>query len=324
MKAFVTGATGFVGGHLVETLAARGDTVLALARRPETHADLTARGATPVPGSLDHLDTLGPALAGVDVVYHLAGLTAARDEAEFLAVNEGGTRGLIETLARVAPAARFVYVSSQAALGPSPRGTPLGEDAACRPVTAYGRSKLAGEQATRAGALAWTIVRPSAVYGPRDREFLRLFEIVRWGVAPVFGDGTQELSMVFAPELAGAIAEAGTRPGAAGEVIHLAHREVVHSREVALAAGLALGRSPFVLPVPGVVAAPIVSLIGRAAAAAGRRTVVNAEKMAEFLAPSWLLDTGKAERVLGWTATVALDEGMRRTAAWYREHGWLR
>jgi len=324
VKALVTGATGFVGGHLVETLAARGDTVLAMARRPDAHAALAALGATPVAGSLENVRQLSAALAGVDIVYHLAGLTSANGEAEFFAVNEGGTRRLLDAIREAAPGLqRLVYVSSQAALGPSPRGTPLGEDAECRPVTSYGRSKLAGELAVRGSGLPWTIVRPSSVYGPGDREFLRLFQIVRRGIAPVFGTGRQELSLVFVRDLTRAIAMAGNSAALTGQIVHAAHREVVLSRDVARAAGAALGRTPLIVPLPGLIAAPIVGIIGRAAAAAGKRTVVNSEKMAEFLAPSWLLSVARAEQLLGWRAETDVATGMRLTAKWYREHQWL-
>ena len=324
MRALVTGATGFVGSHLAEALTARGDTVLALARRDSAHAGLKALGVTPVSGSLENERSLDAALDGVEVVYHVAGLTAARSEAEFFAVNEGGTRRLLEAVRRAAPAlVRFVYVSSQAALGPSPRGIALTEDAECRPVTAYGRSKLAGELAVRGAGLPWSVVRPPAVYGPRDREFLRLFRIAQHGIAPVFGAGAQTLSLVYVEDLAPAIALAGTHEAARGQILHAAHAEVVTSRDVARAAGAALGRSTVVLPVPGFAARPIVWAIGRAAAVTGRRTVVDTDKLAEFLAPSWVLSVAKAERQLGWTAGVALAEGMARTAAWYRKEGWL-
>lgn len=323
MKALVTGATGFVGGHLVRALVARGDAIVALARRPEAHAALTALGATPVGGSLENDRALTTALADVDVVYHLAGVVAAKTEADYLAVNEGGTQRLIDAVRKQAPGARFVHVSSQAALGPSPRGTPLAEDAPCRPITPYGRSKLAGELALRGSGLAWTIVRPSPVYGPGDRAFLSLFEVVRTGFAPVFGSGNQELSLVYVEDLARAIVLAGSQPGVVGEVLHTAHTEVILSRDVARAAGAALGRSPIVVPVPGVLARPVVGLIELAASAVGRVSVINSAKMDEFLAPSWLLDSRKAERLLGWKAELAATEGMRRTGAWYKEKGWL-
>jgi nucleoside-diphosphate-sugar epimerase len=323
VKAFVTGATGFVGSHLAEALARRGDDVIALARRPEAHEAVRALGATPVPGSLEDAASLRPALEGVEVVYHVAGAISASGPGEFFAINEGGTRRLLEAAHSVAPSARFVYVSSQAALGPSPRDTPLDEDSTCKPVTAYGKSKLAGERVVQDGALPWAIVRPSSVYGPRDREFLQLFQVVRRGIAPVFGDGTQQLSLVFIEDLVDAIILSGLRPQASGRIYHAAHTEIVLSRDVAREAGRAIGRRPVILPLPGAVAAPIVAMAGTVVRALGRRTVLNRDKMAEFLAPAWLLSSERAFRELGWKAATGVAEGMTATGRWYQEHGWL-
>lgn len=324
MKAFVTGATGFVGSHLVEALVARGDTVVALARRPDQHDALRQAGVTPVAGTLENERALQAALADAEIIYHVAGATSARDEAEFFAINEGGTRRLLETARRVTPSLqRFVYISSQAALGPSTRDVRLREDAECRPVTSYGRSKLAGELAVRGSGLPWSVVRPPSVYGPRDKEFLQLFRIVRRGIAPVFGSGDQQLSLVYIRDLVDAIVLAGTHGSAVGEIFHAAHGDIVLSRDVARSAGAALGTSPLLIPVPGMIASGIVGVIGRAAAMTGRKTVLNSDRMAEFLAPSWLLDVSKAERLLGWTARHAMMESMRTTGAWYREKGWL-
>jgi dihydroflavonol-4-reductase len=325
VKALVTGATGFVGSHVVDVLAARGDVVVVLARSAERAAPLARLGAHVALGTLDDAAALSAALAGVAVVYHLAGLTAAVSAAEYHRINEDGTRRLVAAVRAASPGPRLVYVSTQAVLGPSAPGEALAEDAPCRPLTAYGRSKLAGEAVVRAAeGLAWTIVRPPAVYGPRDREFLKMFQLVRTGLAPVFGTGAQPLSLVYAPDLAEAIVRAGTVPAAAGQTYHAAHAEVVTSRDLALSVGRAVGRTPLVIPVPGAVATPIVSLIGWIAAARGRLTTLNADKMAEFLAPAWVVSSAKAERELGWRAGHDLAEGTRLTAAWYREAGWLR
>ena len=325
MKALVTGATGFVGSHVVDILAARGDIVVVLARSAERAAPLLRLGARVALGTLDDAVALATAVAGADVVYHLAGRTAAVSAAEYHRVNEDGTRRLVQAARAASSRPRLVYVSTQAVLGPSAPGAALDEDAPCRPLTAYGRSKLAGEAVVRAAeGLAWTIVRPPAVYGPRDREFLKMFQLIRTGFAPVFGSGAQQLSLVYAPDLAEAIVRAGLTPAAAGQTYHAAHVEVVTTREFALAVGRAVGRTPLVVPVPGALATPIVSLIGRIAAARGRLSTLNADKMAEFLAPAWVVSSAKAERELGWRAGHDFAAGARHTAAWYREAGWLR
>ena len=327
MKALVTGATGFVGGHLVAALRERGDEVTCLARRPERAAALAALGARVVPGSLEDGASLEAAARGADVVYHLAGLTAAPSEREFLAVNRDGTARLLAALAAAAPGARrLIHVSSIAAVGPAARGSLLDEGSTCRPVTAYGRSKLAGEGVVRAAAVAWTIVRPAVVYGPGDRELLRMFRIARYGVAPVFGlrGGAQELSVIHAADLAAALLAAARVPAAAGQTYHIAHPAIVRVRELARAIGRAVrGSAPVLVPVPATLAAPIVRVIARRAAAAGRLTVVSEDKLAEFMAPAWGTSVGKAERELGWRATRELAGGIAETAAWYREHGWL-
>ncbi|HMA46177.1 MAG TPA: NAD-dependent epimerase/dehydratase family protein, partial [Frankiaceae bacterium] len=309
-----------------EALAARGDAVTVLARSEGRAAPLARLGVTVVLGTLDDGPALAAALRGADVVFHLAGLTAAATPAEYLRVNADGTRRLLEAAAAAAPApSRFVYVSTQAVLGPSAAGARLAEDAPCHPLTAYGRSKLAGEEAVRtATGIAWTIVRPAAVYGPRDREFLTMFALARRGLAPVFGSGSQQLSLVYAPDLADAIVRAGTAPAAAGRTYHDAHPEVVTTRDLVRAIGRAVGRRPLVVPVPAAVATPLVAAIGALAAARGRPSVLNRDKMREFLAPAWLLDVAAAERDLGWRAALDVAEGTRRTAEWYRREGWLR
>lgn len=324
MKAFVTGATGFVGSHLVEALVARGDTVVALARRSEQYAALRALGASPVAGSLENERSLLAAVEGVEVVYHAAGLVAAKDEAEFFAVNDTGTRRLLDAVRRAAPGlTRFVYVSSQAALGPSPRDTMLDENAECRPVTGYGRSKMAGELTVRGGQLPWSVVRPSIVYGPRDREFLRLFRILRHGVVPLIGTGRQQLSLVYVADLVRVLVLAGTRSEALGQVFHAAHPTPALSRDIVRAAGRAMGKAPFIIPVPGFLAVPAVWAVSQVGRTRGRRSALNVDKLPELLAPAFVMSVAKAERLLGWTAQHDLLDGMARTAGWYRTEGWL-
>jgi nucleoside-diphosphate-sugar epimerase len=323
MRVLVTGATGFVGSHVAEALVARGHEVIALARRSEAHGFVRSLGATPVSGSLEDAATLERALAGSEVVFHVAGLTAARSEAEFFAVNEGGTRRILEAIGRAAPGARCVYVSTQAALGPSQPGEFLSEDAPPRPISAYGRSKLAGEAAVRASAGPWVIVRPPVVYGPRDKEFLRLFRVTARGLNPVMGRGAQTISIVYAPDLADAIVRAGTAAGATGRTYHAAHPVPVSYRELGETFGRALGRRTLTVPLPMPVAAAVIWGIERAAWLTGKASVVSTDRLPEFREPAWLIAVTKAERELGWRAGHDLLAGARETAAWYRSRGLL-
>jgi nucleoside-diphosphate-sugar epimerase len=216
VNTLVTGATGFVGGHVVAALLARGIKVTALVRSPSRAARLERLGVRLVTGDLHDEDALHRACEGQAVVQHVAGVIAARDAAAYLRANRDGTRNLLRA-AETAGCARFVLMSSGAAAGPSRPGHPRSADEAPHPVTAYGRSKLAGEEVVRTGAVPWVILRPPTVYGPNDRDnLIKVFRLVRFGVAPVFGDGSQELSAVYAPDLAEAAALAGSEPGVDG------------------------------------------------------------------------------------------------------------
>jgi nucleoside-diphosphate-sugar epimerase len=324
VRILVTGGTGFVGSHLVEALLERGHEVLCLVRdEAKARGLFGARCPALVRGDLFDRAALRTACEGVEAVAHLAGLTSARGRAEFFRVNAGGTRALAEAVAG-AGVRRFVYVSSLAAAGPAPRGAPLRADDGAGPVSHYGASKRAGEEPVRALELEWTILRPPAVYGPRDREFLRLFRTAARGLVPVFGAGEQELSLVYALDLVEAIARC-VEDAPPGEVLYPAHAEVVTARELGLAIAAAVepGRAPWLLRVPRACVRPLLWVTGGAARVAGRTTVLSPDKAGELLADAWTCSPALLEARTGWRARTALAEGLRLTTSWYREAGWL-
>jgi nucleoside-diphosphate-sugar epimerase len=322
MKALVTGATGFVGSHLAEALRRRGDEVTALARSATKAAALEPLGVRVVTGDLHDHAALQRAVEGQDVIFHVAGVVAARNEADFLAANRDGTRHVVEAGER-AGAGRLVLVSSMAAAGPTMPGRPLDGHEPPHPVTAYGRSKLAAEGVVRAGGLPWTIVRPPMVYGPRDQEVLKVFRMARVGVAPVLGDGTQELSAVYGPDLADALVAAGSTPASAGRMYYACHPEVFTGAEMARAVGRAMGRRPTIVRVPAALGRPILKLTEAAARLAGRTTILTADKANEFFQPAWTGNPAALTADTGWRAAHNLEAGLAATYAWYRSAGWL-
>jgi nucleoside-diphosphate-sugar epimerase len=253
VKAFVTGGTGFVGSHLVEHLLAAGHDVTCLVRRPaKAEALFPDRRPRLVQGDLDAPAAIRQASQGCDVVFHVAGITSARSRGEFFAVNEGGTVAVLRHVP--ATLSRFVLVSSLAAAGPARRGVPLDGHERPAPVTHYGASKLAAELAVRGSAFPWTIVRPPAVYGPRDVEILRVFRMVRGPVMPVFADGRQELTFVYADDLARALIAVAEAPAARGKVYYGTHPEITNQRAFITAVARAVrtdGRLPRMLSIPG-------------------------------------------------------------------------
>jgi nucleoside-diphosphate-sugar epimerase len=321
VNAFVTGGTGFVGAHLVQALRARGDTVTCLVRSPAKAQALGWTDVRLVRGDLDDRRALREGCADAEVIYHVAGRISARDAAAFMHANRDGTANLLDA-ASEHPPERFVLVSSLAVAGPTRPGRPLEESSPPAPVTPYGHSKLAAELLVRAMPFAWTIVRPPTVYGEWDREVLRLFKLARLGVVPVFGDGSQELSVIYAGDLAAALV-AATAPAAARRVYYAAHPAVTTSRGLVRAIGRAVGREPLVVPLPAPLARGLLWAIGSLAHVAGRATVLSADKTAEFLAPAWTCRPDALMRDTGWQPRVDLASGLGRTADWYRREGWL-
>ena len=319
----MTGGTGFVGAHLVKALRARGDSITCLVRRPALAEQLGwGNDVRLVKGDLNDADALRQGSAGADAVYHVAGKIAARDAIEFMATNRDGTANVLEA-ALENQVGRFVLVSSLAAGGPTAPGQPIDEGRPPAPVTDYGRSKLAAEVLVRAMPMPWTIVRPPVVYGEWDRGTLKIFQLAKRGVVPVFGDGSQELSVIHAADLAAALVAAGTTPAAAGRVYYAAHPTATTSRGLVLAAGRSLGTSPRIVPVPPWVARGVLWTVGTLAHLAGRATLLSADKGNEYLAPAWTCRSDALTRDTGWRAGIGLDMGLRRAADWYREVGWL-
>jgi nucleoside-diphosphate-sugar epimerase len=215
--------------------------VAALARRPDRAGVLRALGCRVVEGTIEDEAAALVLAEGADVVFHVAGLVAARSEAEFLRVNRDGAVALARASAR-AGVSRFVLVSSLSVTGPSPPGHPVDEASGPGPVTAYGRSKKAGEEAVRAAGVPFVVVRPPAAYGPRDRAFLALFRTASRGVVPLLGDGGQELTLVHAADLARALVAVATSAATLGGTYHAGHPEPVTQRALAGAVGRAVGR----------------------------------------------------------------------------------
>lgn len=323
MKAGVTGATGFIGVHLVQALTRRGWEVTALVRSAEkAAARLTGPAVRTVPGDLADAAAVREVARGQDVVFHLAGLVAARTPQEFLHVNRDGSRRVAQAAA--AAGARLIHVSSMAAAGPSAAGRPLAGDGPAHPVTRYGRSKLAGEAEVRGSEARWTILRPSLVYGPWDTELFKVFRMVRHGWAPLFGDGRQELSAVYGPDLAQALVVAAETDTSLGRIYYPGHPARFTTGELVRGIARAAGRDVNVVHLPRWVASAVLGLTGATARLAGRATLLTRDKANEFFQPAWTGDPAPLTADTGWVAEHDLDEGLQATLAWYRQRKWLR
>jgi nucleoside-diphosphate-sugar epimerase len=320
MRSLVTGAAGFLGKSLVRALVARGDRVRALVRREADAVALAALGAEPLQGDVTDPAALPGAVAGAEVVFHLAGVRRATDPDEFLRVNAGSTRLLLEACLAAAPGlSRFVLAGSRAAVGPSRDA--VREDAPLSPVEPYGASKAEAERIARgfADRLPIAIARPPRIIGAGDRENLLFFRIARAGVALDLGD--RPLSWIDVDDCARGLLLLADRPEAAGETFFLAAPGATSARDLMEEAARALGVRARRIPLPAPLLRGAARLADLASDLTGRRLPLNRKLAAQVLAPGWRCDPSKARDRLGFVAETPLATSVARAADWYRRHG---
>lgn len=322
----VTGGTGFVGSHLVELLLREGRAVTCLVRDPARLRWLDGARVSLVRGDCSDPGSLARAVQGVSTVYHLAGLTKARRAGEYYEVNHLGTKNLLEACGRHNPGLKkFILASSLAAAGPSPDGHRLTETAAPHPVSDYGTSKLLAEEET----LRWkdrfpvVILRPSAVYGPRDRDMFALFRWAAKGLTIEIAGGERYINPCYVEDLADALSSASVNQVPNGSVYCVAEERAyswTEFRQLLLAAG-GVGAHNFRIPYW------LAYLIGASSELgglfSGKAPITNRQKVREAAQRYWVCDLTAIRHDLGFTARHPLEEGLRITWEWYREHGWL-
>ena len=323
--AFLTGGTGFVGGHVARTLVKDGWTVRLLVRdRAKAGtgllADLPVETAA---GDLTERGLAAAPLSGVDAIVHVAGLTKARTLEEYREVNARGTRRLVDAARAVAPKALFVLVSSQAAAGPAIGGRPVAETDAAHPVSWYGVTKREGEEAVEKGWPGpWHVIRPGVVYGPFDRALLVYFRMAARGWVPVPAPNTR--IQVVGGERAGlAIARAAGRPDLSGRHSFLTDPEPVTVGDLARLIASGAGRKTRLFPVPDAVVRGLGFLESAREAVSGRSQPFNADKAREMLAGEWICDGRPLPAALGLPDPVPLAQGLRAAWDWYVSAGWL-
>ncbi len=322
--AALTGGTGFVGSHVAEALLASGYRVRALVRRPDDPGWLKGLDVEIVKGDVRDASSLDALVDGVEAVVHAAGKTSAKNEAEYFAANAGGTANVAAATKRRTAGAHVVLVSSLAAAGPSRGATPVKATDPGRPISSYGRSKLAGEEEIRrTSGISYTILRPCAVYGPRETSIRDLFVAASKGIVPVLAGGTPRIQLVYALDVAAAVIGA-LRRGGRGETFFVAHPEILTYGTIAETLAELPPRRPLMVPVPGVLIRLAGLLVGAASSFGKGPPVFSAEKAGEMLQPEWLCDASDAQAALGEPLKTDFRSGARRTWDWYVTNGWIR
>jgi nucleoside-diphosphate-sugar epimerase len=327
MKVLVTGASGLLGGHVAEALSARGDTVRALVRRTSNRKVLERLPKVELfEGSVEQAERVREAIDGVDAIVHCAGIVKARSSDEFFSVNVGGTSNLVEAARKLgSKLKRFVHISSLEACGPSPDGKPVRPEQE-NPVTAYGRSKLAAEKVVLSAkdAIPVVLLRPGAIYGPRDGEILEAFKAIQRGLLPLVDGGAAKGVWIYATDCAEACVRAIDADVPSGRTFFVDDGAGPMTQKQLFAdAERALGKKAIIrtsLPVPVLMTvARGLEVLGKVA----NRPVMLTREKANMLLQDWVCSSEDTRRELGWSPKVPWDDGVRRAVAWYRDNGWL-
>jgi len=334
-RVFVTGATGFIGGHLVRALVEADHKVTCLVRKTSNRSALEPLGVDFHVGDINSVDSLADPIADVDMVFHLAAMLKAPWRSDFLSTNADGARNVAAACARADKPPTLVAVSSLAAAGPSKHGRPRTEDTTPAPVSKYGRSKLNGEVAVRefADRVPSTIIRPPMVFGQGDTASLPLFKVVNrgWHLTPT--RTSSRVAMIHVQDLAQSLvaaAENGERLPSNGDrspgkgIYFIAHNQQPSMLELGHLIASAMGQQRL-----RVVRAPslVTKLVGTVGEVVGRVTdkpsMFNYDKTREATAGNWLCSTAKARDQLQFKPGALLQQRLDETAAWYRDNNWV-
>lgn len=325
MKAFITGGTGFIGSHLIDYYMANQKEleIFALVRDLGNLKWLSGRNVHLLEGNLFSLPSLP---SDIDYVFHLAGLTLSSDLAAYYTVNQQGTASLFQGLQaqKISPR-KIICLSSLAAAGPSLNCEPTKESVPPHPITPYGESKLKGE----AEALKFkdiypiVILRAVAIFGPRDRDFLRYFKFIKKGILPTLYRKNRLLSLCYVKDLCRAINLSIQNELESGEILNIADPNPYSWDDLGQAAGEAIGKSLRKLRVPLV----SLSVYGRISELLGlftkKPSLVNRYTVREMKERCWIADVKEAEKKLSFCPGYTLKDAVQETVEWYLQHDWL-
>lgn len=324
-SAFVTGGTGFVGSHLVEHLLSNGyDHVKCLVRSDPKW--LRGLSVEVVRGDLSNVKALKNAVRGVEYIYHVGGLTRAKTLDELRAANVTGTLNLMKAVDEAAPYVRKVLITSSLATIGQCDTEIADEDSPLRPISMYGQSKAEMEEklAEWTSRLPLTIVRPAAVYGPRESDIYTFFKAAARGVSAIIGAGMDpEVNLVYAEDVARGTMDATEAVATTGNTYFLGSERQYSWVEMRDAVVDALGRRVFTLNIPPSMVERVGGIFEKGAGLFGKYPPLNREKAREILEACKMCSVDRAKADFGYSQNISLEIGVRRTVAWYQDKGWI-
>jgi nucleoside-diphosphate-sugar epimerase len=300
MKVFITGATGFVGSFLTQSLIEAGHEVRCLVRTQSNLRWIADLNVECYYGSLFDKKSLVKGIDGCDMVFHVAGVTKARTEEDYFRGNYESTRNIVDAvLSCKKKISRFIHISSQAAIGPSPTIIPIDETQPPNPLTYYGKSKLAGEEYVSSfmKKMPVLILRPPAVYGPRDTDILEFFRTVKFGVIPQLGGSDKYLSLIHVKDLVRGIMIAAEHKNAVGKSYFITSPQPYSWKEVSQTTLKILQKRGIKIPVPVTLIKSVAFISEGISNITKKPALVNNQKVIEMEQDFWTCSPEKAKKV---------------------------
>jgi nucleoside-diphosphate-sugar epimerase len=329
MNILVTGATGFIGSLTADLLAAHGHNIRCNVRKSSNLRWLKDKKYELVNVDFQDLESIRAAVKDIDMVYHIAGATFARNETEFLRSNRDATRNLLQVAHEECPnLKRFLFVSSQTVAGPAESlDKPVTEDMTPNPLTAYARSKKAAEDEVLKfkNLMPITIVRSPAVYGPRDTAILDMYKIVQKGIGPLIGMKPKYISLIHGEDLARGIIMAAESPNTIGQLYFITSNKFYSWPTLMDTMKSSLEKSFLLkIKIPHWIVISVAGTTEFLSKFQKTPALFNRDKGCDFIQNYWICSNQKALRDFGYMQEIELEEGMKQTADWYKKQGWLK
>ncbi len=327
MKAFVTGATGFVGSHLVDRLIEKGIEPYCLKRKTSNTRWLDGKPVKYVDGDLFSNEALEKVIKDMDFVFHVAGVVKSKNKEGYVKGNHLATKNLLEITKKVNPGIKkFVHISSLAVCGPTPKGVAIDETYEPKPMTTYAVTKLEAEKEVmkHKDEMNVTIIRPPAVYGPRDTEILIYFQTFQKGLNSLIGFGEKYLTLSYVKELSEGIMLAAEKDASNGQIYFIGSDNAYNWDEIGQITSTILNKKSLKLRIPHFFVFSVGYMAEYFGKIANKAVTLNVEKVKDITASAWVCSSEKAKRELGYNPTISLEDGFRETAEWYKKEGWLK
>jgi nucleoside-diphosphate-sugar epimerase len=322
-KALVTGANGFVGTNLVQALLAKGYEVSCLVRKTSNRQSIKDLPVKFSYGECCDIDSLRNSCVYHDYLFHLAAKVKAKSRKEYFQVNLEGTKNVLE-IANELKVKKFVFLSSQAAAGPSDSKRPKVENEKENPISYYGKSKLAAEKHIIQNAkVPWTIIRPASLFGPWDRDFLIYFKLAKRHIAPLAGFGEKYISLLYVKDLADLIIKAAESKLSDSQVFFASDGMIYKWQDFIDTLADVMQKKVITVKLPMVCAYTLAGFNELTKIFRKSQSTINWQKVKEMREPYWLCSSQKAMDILGFSPGYPLRQALQLTYQWYIDNKWL-